>query len=306
MRFLHGIVALIVGAGASFGALAQAPVGSTVDANALAPAPVVRQIFERSCAQCHDSARRSKPKGGFGYVLDLKRLGASEYVVAGNPDKSDLYQFLIDPDPDLHMPPPDSDAPQLSAEEIKTVHAWIVGLAAPPPASEVVSAEPAVPTPAGPEVKAEPAPKVQPPPSLIHVFARMHPMIVHFPIAMLLVAAMVDWLGLLARRQKEWLSVVRWMLGVSSITALVAVTAGWLLADQEGFKPATVFVHRWLGVATAIVSWAGWGLLEWAERTNSRWLRGAARVVILVGAILVSLTGHTGGELVYGEGYPFN
>ena len=34
-------------------------------------------------------------------------------------------------------------------------------------------------------------------------------------------------------------------------------------------------------------------------------LRTAARIVIALGAVAVSLAGHTGGELVYGEGYPF-
>lgn len=287
---------------------------SLTQASAQSPAsvlaPAVHKIFERSCAECHDTAQRPRPKGGFGYVLDLERLKTSDYVVAGEPDQSDLYLFLIDSDPDILMPPPDSDAPALTPDEIKTVREWIVALAAKEPevVVEVAVLPPAGtpdPEPATPvvEIKIEGKPSSL---SVSRVFARTHPMVVHFPIALLVVAALADWLGFFTRRQCEWLPVVRWMLVISSLSALWAVGAGWLLADQEGYKDATVFLHRWLGVATAVVSWLGWGLLEWAERKQSTRLRMAVRLIILLGAVLVSVTGHTGGELIYGEGYPFN
>jgi uncharacterized membrane protein/mono/diheme cytochrome c family protein len=304
------ILGLLIGAGWT----ASAQTEAVQPASPLEPE--VRRIFERSCAECHDVAQRSRPKGGFGYVLDMERLKGSDYVVAGEPGKSDLYLALIDPDPEIVMPPPDSDAPPLSAEEIKAVHAWITSLGAPVAAVAGTVTEVKPPETTEPVVPVNPAEttgavkamteEAKPGPSLVRVFARMHQMVVHFPIALLIVAAMADWLGVAVRRQKEWLPVVRWTLTISSVAAVVAISAGWLLAEQEGYKPATVFLHRWLGVATAVAACAGWGLLEWAERKGSVRLRWASRLVILAGAVLVSLAGHTGGELVYGAGYPFN
>lgn len=315
MRFLRlNFIVLAVAAGLALAAVsaahAEVAAPSSIDSLLV---PEVRRIFERSCADCHDVGHRSKPKGGFGHVLDLGRLVREEiYLKPGEAEKSDLYLVLVDDDLEVLMPPPDSDVPKLTPEEIQKVHSWITSLAAVTPNAAVVPplAMPALPSKAAEPAPArvldpEPAPVDKPLPTLARVFARTHPMVVHFPIALLIVAAMADWLGVFARRQKEWLPVVRWMLVISSLSAVFAITAGWMLAEQEGYKPATVFLHRWLGVATAVVSWVGWGLLEWAERTGSRRLRWAARVLILLGAVLVSVTGHTGGELVYGAGYPF-
>jgi mono/diheme cytochrome c family protein/uncharacterized membrane protein len=294
---------------------AAAP-GAGPDAATAGPdvrADAVKKIFERSCAGCHDSARLSKPKGGFGHVLDLPRLATEkEFVIPGNPEKSDLYLVLTDPDPDTVMPPPKSDAPKLSDEEKEAVREWIAALpaavASPSPAAAAARESPAG---AAPAATAEPAPEPQPEirmsalPPVRTLFARMHPMIVHFPISLLILAAVVEWSGFFLRRSRAWVPVVRWSLAVASLAALAGVAAGWLLADLEGFKPATVFRHRWLGVATAGLAWAGWIVFELAEFTGSRALRAVARAIITLGAVAVSLAGHTGGELVYGEGYPF-
>jgi uncharacterized membrane protein len=130
-------------------------------------------------------------------------------------------------------------------------------------------------------------------------------MIVHFPIALLILAAAVEWLGWLLGRTNDWQAAVRWCVGVSALAALFAVATGWQLVGVEGLKPQAVFDHRWLGVSTAAFSLLSWALLEAAHRTGNSTLIWAARIVIGIAAALVCLTGHTGGELVYGEGYPF-
>jgi uncharacterized membrane protein/mono/diheme cytochrome c family protein len=263
----------------------------------------VRALFEQSCAQCHDSAQRAKPKGDFGHVQDLARLAAdTELVTPGQPMKSDLYRTMIEEDPEFRMPPPDSDVHKPTEAEIKLVHDWIVGLAQPAVAVAVVAAPAPVPV----LVVGKPKPKPKAPPSASTVFARTHVMWVHFPVALLILAALVDWLALPLRRTAQWLPVLQWCLGVSAVSATFAVIAGWMLASKEGYAPDTVALHRWLGVATAASAWVGWGLLELAERR--RWKRGRwfARIFLSVSAMLVGLAGHTGGELVYGKGFPFN
>jgi uncharacterized membrane protein/mono/diheme cytochrome c family protein len=270
----------------------------------------VRTIFERSCAECHDVARRSKPKGGFGFVLDLARLARDpDYVIPGDPDKSGLYLVLVDSDPDVVMPPPGSTVPKLSQQEREAVRKWIASLAAPGPAARPsVAPEIPPPSPASSAVQATRPPKPavpRPMPSMRTAFARTHPMIVHFPIALLILAAAVEWLGWLLGRTNDWQAAVRWCVGVSALAALFAVATGWQLVGVEGLKPQAVFDHRWLGVSTAAFSLLSWALLEAAHRTGNSTLIWAARIVIGIAAALVCLTGHTGGELVYGEGYPF-
>lgn len=333
-RLIHtaALLALLAHSAAlpATGAEAEAPPGA-----AALLAPQVQAIFQRSCAECHDAAVR-RPKGGFGHVTDLDRLVEDGYyVVPGNPAQSMIHTVLIDPDPDVLMPPPDSDLPKLSDAEKEAVKAWILALAeapttpspestvpAPldPPAADPTPAppdaplpEPSLPDPApGPPTVAEPIPSPPTPESQapawnpLKIFARTHIMVVHFPIALLLLAVSVDWLGLLLRRGAAWLPAVQWSAGVAALASPVAVLAGWLLADMEGYKDSTVFLHRWLGVATMAAAMLGWGLLTLAEHRGSTGLRWVARLVLSLGALIVSVTGHTGGELVYGAGYPFN
>src|SRR5262249_21392510 len=51
----------------------------------------VLAVFSAKCAGCH-GAGLARPRGGFGYVLDLRRLAANPgMVVPSKPDESDLW-----------------------------------------------------------------------------------------------------------------------------------------------------------------------------------------------------------------------
>ncbi|MFW6217481.1 MAG: c-type cytochrome domain-containing protein, partial [Verrucomicrobiota bacterium] len=89
--------------------------------------PTVLSIFERSCADCHDSAR-ARPKGGFGNIMDLAAIRKDPaLLVPGEPMESELYLLITDPDPEFMMPPPDSDHPELTRVESRLVEQWILG-----------------------------------------------------------------------------------------------------------------------------------------------------------------------------------
>src|SRR5262249_39968308 len=77
----------------------------------------VRAVFSARCVRCHgpDVAR---PKGGFGYILDLKRLAAdSDKVVPSQPDESGLWQMVHNGE----MPPPNSPTGALTAQEKEVI-----------------------------------------------------------------------------------------------------------------------------------------------------------------------------------------
>lgn len=271
----------------------------------------VHRIFERSCAQCHDRETAKRVRGGFGFVLDLDRLAADPgYVTRGDPEASDLYLVLIDPDQDVLMPPPDSDAPPLKQEEIETVGAWIrsLGKTEAPPVVETdppdASAQSAETKPALAEVETSPNPaRTMASPQVI--FARGHILLVHFPIALLVLAAFIEWLGWGLKRSVAWWIAVRWMIAVAAICSVASGITGWTLAGVEGYRDATVFSHRWLGVAASVAAILAWGLLEMGHTfQRRRWLL-PARLILAIAALLVSFAGHTGGELVHGEGFPF-
>lgn len=267
----------------------------------------VQELFAKSCAECHDENSGKRVRGGFGHVMDLQRqLDEKDYLIAGDPDGSEHLHLMTTDEADMRMPPPDSDVYKPTQEDIAVFRAWIVAMAdAPLPNKEVVDAfRASLAVDPAQQVSGLDAPKKKI--STQTLFARTHPLVVHFPIALLIVGAFVELLGWLLRKEAAWASTVRWCVGIAALSGPVAVAAGWILARIEGYADATVFAHRWLGVATAILAIVSYIALIAASRTHAKTLIWLARILLIASAIVVSFAGHTGGELVYGVGYPFN
>src|SRR5580658_6906698 len=81
----------------------------------------VRAIFAIKCADCH-GPELTKPKGRFGYVLDLHRIAENpEMVIPLRPDESELW-VLIERN---EMPPNDSPHGSLTQQQKEVIRAWI-------------------------------------------------------------------------------------------------------------------------------------------------------------------------------------
>ncbi|QOV89513.1 c-type cytochrome domain-containing protein [Humisphaera borealis] len=132
-----------------------------------------------------------------------------------------------------------------------------------------------------------------------------HPIIVHFPIALLTVAAGVVMLRALLRGKHLSVQVVYACLLVGAGGAVLAALAGWAWAptkDGSYVDPfdrgSDIFLHRWGGIAVAIASVA---ILAWATlrvRRPSAGQRGWQAAVVVLAAV-TGWVGHVGGELVH-------
>ena len=81
----------------------------------------VLAVFSAKCAACHGPTV-AKPKGRFGYVLDLGRVaGNREMVVPSSPQESELWELVRREE----MPPPDSRTGALSPAQKETIRNWI-------------------------------------------------------------------------------------------------------------------------------------------------------------------------------------
>src|SRR6267142_2626637 len=55
----------------------------------------VHDILEAKCIDCH-GPELPRPKGRFGYVLDLKRVAENpDYIERGHPEKSELFKMVF-------------------------------------------------------------------------------------------------------------------------------------------------------------------------------------------------------------------
>ena len=133
------------------------------------------------------------------------------------------------------------------------------------------------------------------------VLAGLHPVIIHFPIALIIVAAGVEFVGLLMRREKiASFTVIALLIGGSS--AMFSAWSGWSLADAGyGGRGWELELHRWLGVAAGLLGLLLSVLVLIAWFGGRGWATSVVRALSFVCAILIGLAAHFGGELVWGE-----
>lgn len=128
---------------------------------------------------------------------------------------------------------------------------------------------------------------------LIDWFGRLHPLVVHFPIAFFPAALITVIAG---RRRPSFAAPVQFLVVAGGIFAPIAAGAGWLAA-MASEPEAVLNYHRWLGVAIAA---AGAGLALWAWRRP--WEdRGAGMTLALaVMTIAIAVQGFLGAGLTHG------
>ena len=131
---------------------------------------------------------------------------------------------------------------------------------------------------------------------------RLHPLTVHFPIALLMAAALAEGIHAIKHWPRLRLGIY-FMIYLGAASAVAAAVLGWLNAaygTQPESMATTLSLHRWLGVATTVwsvvLAWQAWGMDYGGSRR-------AFRVNLAIAVILVGATGHFGGTLVFGEGY---
>ncbi len=140
---------------------------------------------------------------------------------------------------------------------------------------------------------------------MTEALGKAHPLLVHFPIALVWAAVLAEGLSLFRPRQGLD-AVVRFSLRLATLGALGAVVSGLVRASEAEFLPevaATAVQHRNLGLVCLV----GCILLTAAERRarrskSARW-RWTLRAGLLLLAGLVSFAAHLGGTLVYGLDY---
>ncbi len=126
---------------------------------------------------------------------------------------------------------------------------------------------------------------------------RLHPAVVHFPIALLLAAALAELL-LILRPASGLGVVVRFLTWTGAAGAVTATALGWFAG---GFRLTdrheTLAYHRWNGSAVAALSLLAAMVASRAER------RTFLRIPLAALSAAIVWQGWLGGELTHGEGH---
>lgn len=138
----------------------------------------------------------------------------------------------------------------------------------------------------------------------LEFIGRFHVLVVHFPIALLLGAALAELIGLISARS-FWRSAGWYCAILGALGAVAAAGLGWINAayNNDQGMPTVLSLHRWLGTSTAVVAIAAVAVHLGATRRNSPATRRFYVALLLLAALLVGITGHLGGTLVFGPRY---
>src|SRR5690606_20699395 len=129
---------------------------------------------------------------------------------------------------------------------------------------------------------------------------RLHPLVVHLPIAILIMTFLLEIYG---RRKNEGAEnhIVRFALGITVISTLLSLGTGWMLGEDGGYDETLLFRHRWMAVALGLGTLALY-LIKSLPNTWNKYIYMPLFILVLV---LLGVTGYFGGSMTHGEDYLF-
>src|SRR5882672_10440604 len=123
---------------------------------------------------------------------------------------------------------------------------------------------------------------------------RFHPLVVHLPIALLLLVPLLECFGLV-RRWSHLRESAGFVLTLASISAFIAVFLGWLLAWSGAYEGKLVTNHMWGGFSLAVAIFLCCLLRLWDIRVY--------RIALVATLALLAWTSDKGGKLTHGESF---
>ncbi|MEP3209242.1 MAG: c-type cytochrome domain-containing protein [Maribacter sp.] len=124
-------------------------------------------------------------------------------------------------------------------------------------------------------------------PNLVAWLGRWHPVVLHFPIVLLLLAI---FLGLTGK------TIPKTLLPLATIMALITAISGFFLGTDAGAKGDLLFWHQWLGGGTALLA-----VIWYWLHTSGLDRKTYTKILQVALAFLIGFTGHYGGMVTHGE-----
>ncbi len=132
--------------------------------------------------------------------------------------------------------------------------------------------------------------------SITEVIGRFHPLLVHLPIGILLLAIALDWLS----RKDRFISLqpsIPIILLISALTALFSCITGYLLSQNGEYEGDTVGWHQCMAISLMAISFLYW----WMKRKKKK--ETYSKVISIIALLSLTVTSHLGGSLTHGEDY---
>lgn len=133
-------------------------------------------------------------------------------------------------------------------------------------------------------------------PHWLQQIGHLHPVLLHLPIAfiLLLIPASI----LIKNESPEKNSLFYLFLHYNALIATITALLGLLAASSNEYDQNLLFNHKWLSIATAILCHILIYLFNWSKSKRQLWIPS-----IVLTSIVIMIGSHFGGSLTHGEGY---
>lgn len=137
-------------------------------------------------------------------------------------------------------------------------------------------------------------------PQWLQVLGRMHPLLLHFPIVLLILAALLEFFRFHSENTKtlfyQLLSSYVFVAGILS-TGLT-VLMGLILSIEEGYEGETLDYHKWFALGTLLLATILFKLRDF------KWYSAIhAKVGAIILVLFLVIAGHFGAILTHGENF---
>ncbi|MFC5411084.1 c-type cytochrome domain-containing protein [Larkinella bovis] len=137
-------------------------------------------------------------------------------------------------------------------------------------------------------------------PTWLQPVGRMHPLILHFPIVILLLAMAMEIFRFNSQyaRNEFYRGFLANLLLVGVLSAAVTVIMGLFLSKEEGYSGTVLQWHKWTGVGLFYLS----AFIYWSR--DQAWYRApVAKSGALVAVLVLISAGHYGAVLTHGDNF---
>ncbi len=131
---------------------------------------------------------------------------------------------------------------------------------------------------------------------MLELIGHLHPLLVHLPIGILLLAILFELLPSRKRYRPLKRSIFTILL-IGSTTAVMSCVTGYVLSQSGDYESELIGWHQWMGISLTIYS------LGYSWIRNKKGFKPYRKLFSFVLLILLMITGHLGGSITHGEDY---
>lgn len=136
---------------------------------------------------------------------------------------------------------------------------------------------------------------------ILQLLGRLHPLLVHFPIGLLVIGFVLELLTINGKR-KRLREGINLMVYIGAGFAVFSALFGWFLKTQETYSGDLVDNHQYTGIATAVLAISTALILKNSLKKSVVNLK-LYRFMLFATVVLLTIAGHLGANLTHGEDY---